>query len=143
MKSILQELLRSHQENQAPTPEINNRLCIEAISPTNKRCYKCQKMGHIAANCRSTNFQPRDNRGRYTTTQTTNDIECYRCHRKGHIASNCRARPQNPSVNYHPENKTHNKGVECYRCHRRGHYATDCRVQLEAPYNRYSVPKNE
>ena len=39
------------------------------------RCFKCDKVGHIAKECRSS-----CDRGR---------VECYKCHKKGHFANEC------------------------------------------------------
>ena len=125
MKKIMQELLQSFKE------EREERL----RHPVNQNPQECP-------------LQPVENRRPDMDAHPADDRRCYKCHRIGHIAANCRT--QSAPTYIHPRDNgrhfmsnPHHEGVNCYRCQRRGHYATDCRVQLEAPYNRYSVPKNE
>ena len=144
MKNMMQEILRSHQEDHAartripinqaahpqPPQQMNNRRPYPSTLTDTRRCYKCQRIGHISANCRTpsapTSLPHRDNRGRFIDNPRNADLECYRCHRKGHIAVNCRVRLTTPREDRNPVRTPYNANVECYRCHGRGHYANSC-----------------
>lgn len=54
-----------------------------------RRCYNCQKVGHIARDCRA---KPKQVNASMTNRDTHNyrQIICYNCHKPGHFARDCR-----------------------------------------------------
>ena len=52
------------------------------------KCFKCNKLGHYARDCRS---RIGNNNGNNQGNSNNSNIECYRCHKRGHLARNCRA----------------------------------------------------
>ena len=60
----------------------------ESASKTQKRCYTCKAVGHLARDC----HQHKDNsmvRGTQEESQKSKSIVCFNCKAKGHISKNC------------------------------------------------------
>jgi len=58
------------------------------------KCFNCNKIGHIARDCRSkrnnNNGNNNGSKRENNNSNRSNDIECFTCGKKGHIARNCR-----------------------------------------------------
>lgn len=67
---------------------------------TRTLCFKCQKPGHVVANCRNSYVSP---------------IECFNCHQRGHLARDCR-------IGYGKGSSP----ITCQWCGRDGHSARTC-----------------
>ena len=82
----------------------------------NRKCYNCNKPGHIASQCRSRN----QNNG-------TNNA-CYLCGQIGHFKRDC------PRANFiKPTQVPSSQGgnrVTCFRCNNTGHQANECRTNI-------------
>ena len=83
--------VRRHDESRAEEP-----MDVDHYRPP-RRCFKCNKKGHVAANCRS-NYGPRTNRVNAVNTSQKqsngrqypkSDIVCWHCGKKGHTRRNC------------------------------------------------------
>ena len=83
--------VRRHDESRAEEP-----MDVDHYRPP-RRCFKCNKKGHVAANCRS-NYGPRTNRVNAVNTPQKqsngrqypkSDIVCWHCGKKGHTRRNC------------------------------------------------------
>lgn len=48
-----------------------------AFKAINKKCYKCNKQGYVAKDCRSKN------------RSNEKEIRCFKCNKKGHLARSC------------------------------------------------------
>ena len=68
------------------------------------KCFKCNKLGHYARDCRS---RIGNNNGNSQGNSNNSNIECYRCHKKGHLARNCWA---NISQNGGRDNRNRDEG---------------------------------
>lgn len=55
---------------------------------SDRRCYKCNKLGHIASKCKSKTVNAVTD-GRQIYKKTKRDIVCWRCGKKGHIMRFC------------------------------------------------------
>ena len=82
---------RRHDESQAEEP-----MDVDHYRPP-RRCFKCNKKGHVAANCRS-NYGLWTNRVNVVNTPQKqynsrpypkSDIVCWYCGKKGHARRNC------------------------------------------------------
>ena len=60
----------------------NERGGAEAKIGEDRRCFKCQKRGHLAANCTQ--------KDRKRTDKKTDEIVCHYCSKKGHKHPDCR-----------------------------------------------------
>jgi hypothetical protein len=79
------------------------------------RCHKCNKLGHTANKCRSSEKFPH-NRARELNeftevTEVTELMSCSACGRDGHVAKNCR------------------QGTVWKKCGMKGHTENNCRIQ--------------
>ncbi|CAF4028291.1 unnamed protein product, partial [Rotaria sp. Silwood1] len=63
-----------------------------------RRCYMCGELGHIARHCKK---------------YYENIPRCYRCYRSGHLAYEC-------------NNRHVPQSIQCYRCQGYGHIAKHC-----------------
>ena len=52
---------------------------IDALSV--KKCFKCQKIGHLAKQCPKKTGGGRE--------QKVKNMECFYCHKKGHMKKDC------------------------------------------------------
>lgn len=78
-----------------------------------RKCFKCQKFGHIAADCRS------------AATGNRAPTSCTRCGGRNHAANDCRT-------------KQENIGKKCSFCQRTGHTVEVCRAK-NTNYKKSSV----
>ena len=64
---------------------------MEIGSHRSRRCYNCNRLGHTAKQCRSTNYVEVHaiNSSRQNNQYPFSEIICWRCHKKGHIRRNC------------------------------------------------------
>ncbi|XP_029675760.1 uncharacterized protein LOC115243150 [Formica exsecta] len=70
-----------------------------AFKAINKKCYKCNKPGHMAKDCRTKN-RPNEK-----------EVRCFKCNKKGHMARSCDEKP---------------KTERCSICKKSNHEKKDC-----------------
>jgi len=79
------------------------------------RCHKCNKLGHTANKCRSSekfpHTRPRELNEFTEVTEVTELMSCSTCGRDGHVAKNCR------------------QGTVWKKCGMKGHTENNCRIQ--------------
>jgi len=97
---------------------IVSRAVVSALQrPSNnnevseRKCYTCNRKGHVAAECNSRGVRERGRSG-------GGNIACYECGENGHIARQC---PKNGEGT----NQEAKEG-ECFVCKKQGHWARDC-----------------
>ena len=56
-----------------------------AVNGPPLRCYRCNKLGHMASRCTSTDRSP--------LASVKAVLSCFNCGREGHVAKDCRRRP--------------------------------------------------
>ncbi|MEW8543127.1 MAG: hypothetical protein AB2693_06290 [Candidatus Thiodiazotropha sp.] len=99
--------LRSGREfgrDRPPTGRQDEPMEVDHYRPP-RRCYKCNRPGHTAANCRQRTVQRTNVSAVNISEQEQNanrprrrpDIVCYRCHKVGHIRAECTTRMGNQS----------------------------------------------
>jgi len=57
-----------------------------ALKTASKKCYKCNKIGHLSRDCK------------IKTNQTNKIIRCFRCNKTGHIEKQCKEKPHSKNT---------------------------------------------
>ena len=74
------------------TTEDDDRMEVDHYSPA-RRCYKCNKTGHLAKDCRSKPcINAVDNTKEHNAKHYKKEMTCWYCAKKGHFKHECRKR---------------------------------------------------
>ncbi|XP_045592226.1 DNA-binding protein HEXBP isoform X2 [Procambarus clarkii] len=83
-------------------------------------CYRCDGVGHIAKDCEHSSDEPScyncSKMGHIARDCPEPERTCYVCNKSGHISRQC------------TENKSENRNAKCYVCGKIGHISRECPV---------------
>jgi hypothetical protein len=83
----------SREQSRSPSPHRPNYK--RSITPYRRqsspelRCYNCNRLGHIARNCRISKKDIIRDKIRHENHDNSKDVKCFKCGAPGHISSNC------------------------------------------------------